>query len=183
MKPRNSRGATGGAGKARAKGAAARFRLAEVPLDPGRLRDELLDARAGAFVSFEGRVRGRNEGRAVRSLEYEAYAKLAEKEGARILAEARQRHPIVSAAAVHRVGHLQIGELAVWVGVTAGHRDAAFAACRYIIDELKARVPIWKKEHYAEGAPAWINHGAPAGSRGRNLGEIRKSRRHQQSTR
>ncbi len=184
MKPRKIPGGTRSAGKGEAKAAAPRFRLVAAPLDPAQLRDELLDARAGGFVSFEGRVRGRNEGRAVRSLEYEAYAALAEKEGARILAEARARHPIVSAAAVHRVGHLQIGDLAVWVGVTAEHRDAAFAACRYIIDELKARVPIWKKEHYAEGAPAWINHGAPAGSSGgRNLGEIRKSRRRQQSTR
>ena len=59
--------------------------------------------------------------------------------------------------AVHRVGHLRIGELAVWVGVSAAHRGAAFTACRYIIDELKARVPIWKKEHYTSGSTQWIN--------------------------
>ena len=57
---------------------------------------------------------------------------------------------------MHRVGHLQLGDLAVWVGVTAEHRAAAFDACRFIIDEMKTRVPIWKKEHYADGAPAWI---------------------------
>jgi molybdopterin synthase catalytic subunit len=147
-------------GKKESSTPAAQFRLVEAPLDSERLRHELLDTRAGGFVSFEGRVRSRNEGREVRSLEYEAYAELAAKEGARILAEARGKYAVVSAAAVHRVGHLQIGELAVWVGVTAEHRDAAFGACRYIIDELKARVPIWKKEHYVDGAPAWINHEA-----------------------
>jgi len=144
--------------KAKAAQPTPQFRLAGAPLDPERLRSELLDARAGGFVAFEGRVRRRNDGREVRSLEYEAYAELAEKEGARILAEARARHPIVAAAAVHRVGHLQVGDIAVWVGVTAEHRDAAFAACRYIIDELKARVPIWKKEHYAKGVPVWVSN-------------------------
>ena len=132
------------------------FRLTTTPLDPDALRRELLDARAGGFVAFEGRVRGRNGGRAVRSLEYEAYGELAEKEGARVLAEAQARFAVLSVAAVHRVGHLQLGELAVWVGVTAEHRGAAFDACRYIIDELKLRVPIWKKEHYATGGSAWI---------------------------
>ena len=158
--------------KNEAKQPAGWFRLSSAPLDPERLKDELLDTRAGGFVAFEGRVRGHNDDREVRSLEYEAYAELAEKEGARILAEARAKHSIVSAAGVHRVGHLQIGELAVWVGVTAEHRDAAFAACRYIIDELKARVPIWKKEHYAAGSPVWINSAAngaaPRPDSGRN---------------
>ena len=132
------------------------FRLSPGPLDPDALRRELLDPQAGGYVSFEGRVRSRNEGRAVRSLEYEAYGELAEKEGARVLAEARDRFAVLSIAAAHRVGHLQLGELAVWVGVTAEHRGAAFDACRYVIDELKRRVPIWKKEHYATGESAWI---------------------------
>lgn len=101
------------------------------------------------------------------SLEYEAYLPLAEKEGARILEEARGKFALLGAAAAHRVGHLRLGEAAVWVGVTAEHRGAAFDACRYIIDEAKARLPIWKKEHYAGGATAWINcatrgeHAAP----------------------
>ena len=132
------------------------FRLSPAPLDPDALRRELLDPQAGGDVSFEGRVRSRNEGREVRSLEYEAYGELAEKEGARVLAEARSRFTVLSIAAVHRVGHLRLGELAVWVGVTAEHRGAAFDACRYVIDELKKRVPIWKKEHYATGESAWI---------------------------
>ena len=136
------------------------FRLTPLPLNAEALRNELLDGRAGGYVSFEGRVRRRNEGREVRSLEYEAYGELAEKEGARVLAEARARFAVISTACVHRVGHLQIGELAVWVGVTAEHREAAFDACRFIVSEIKARVPIWKKEHYIDGAPAWLAGGA-----------------------
>ena len=133
------------------------FRLANAPFDSVALQQTLGDARAGACVTFEGWVRNQNEGQPVQSLEYEAYAPLAEKEGARILAEAAEKFEILSALCVHRVGHLQLGEMAVWVGVTAGHRGAAFDACRYIIDEAKARVPIWKKEHYTGGATTWIN--------------------------
>jgi len=144
------------------------FKISSTPLDPDVLQRQLLDTRAGACVTFEGWVRNRNEGHPVLSLEYEAYAVLAETEGERILAEARAKYELVGAAGVHRVGHLQLGELAVWVGVTAEHRGAAFDACRYIIDEAKARLPVWKKEHYATGATAWINcatrgdHGGPA---------------------
>lgn len=133
------------------------FRISDAPLDPGALARTLTDECAGACVTFEGWVRNRNEGQPVRSLEYEAYALLADKEGARILAEARAKFSLLDAVCVHRVGHLQLGDLAVWVGVTAEHRGAAFDACRYLIDETKARVPIWKKEHYASGATAWIN--------------------------
>ena len=132
------------------------FHLAETPLDPAALQRALADPRAGACVTFEGWVRNRNDGQAVQSLEYEAYGPLAAAEGDRILAEARARFALTGAACVHRTGHLQIGELAVWVGVTAEHRGAAFDACRYIIDEAKARLPIWKKEHYAAGTTAWI---------------------------
>lgn len=133
------------------------FLISANAIDPAALQRTLADARAGACVTFEGWVRNRNEGQPVRSLEYEAYAFLAETEGEKILAEARERFALVTAAGVHRVGHLQLGDLAVWVGVTAEHRGAAFDACRYIIDEAKARLPIWKKEHYASGATAWIN--------------------------
>jgi molybdopterin synthase catalytic subunit len=133
------------------------FRLSATTIDPAALRRAFTDERAGACVTFEGWVRNRNDGQPVASLEYEAYPPLAEKEGARILVEAREKFPILAAHCVHRTGHLRLGELAVWVGVTAEHRGAAFDACRYIIDEAKARVPIWKKEHYASGATAWIN--------------------------
>ncbi|MBL9202403.1 MAG: molybdenum cofactor biosynthesis protein MoaE [Opitutaceae bacterium] len=143
------------------------FRISPAPLDPAALLRALTDARAGACVTFEGWVRNRNEGQPVLSLEYEAYIPLAVTEGDKILAEARAKFSLLGAVCVHRIGHLALGDLAVWVGVTAEHRGAAFDACRYVIDEAKARLPIWKKEHYASGATAWINcatrgeHGSP----------------------
>jgi molybdopterin synthase catalytic subunit len=133
------------------------FSISATALNPIELNRTLADPRAGAVVTFEGWVRNRNEGQAVESLEYEAYAPLAEKEGEKILSEACEKFDLLGASAVHRVGHLRLGEIAVWVGVTAEHRGAAFDACRFIIDEAKARLPIWKKEHYASGATAWIN--------------------------
>ena len=133
------------------------FTISANAIDAAALQRGLADSRAGACVTFEGWVRNRNEEQPVLSLEYEAYAPLAMSEGEKILAEARQKFALLNAVGVHRVGHLQLGELAVWVGVTAEHRSAAFEACRYVIDEAKARLPIWKKEHYASGATAWIN--------------------------
>lgn len=133
------------------------FQISSAPLNPAALEAGLLDAHAGACVTFEGWVRNHNEGRPVQALDYEAYAELAEKEGACILAEARAKYAVQAVACVHRVGALRIGDLAVWVGVSAAHRGPAFDACRYIIDETKARVPVWKKEHYADGASEWIN--------------------------
>ena len=136
-----------------------RFLLSPTPFDTTASRAALLDARVGAYASFEGWVRDRNDGRPVLGLRYEAYARLAESEGGRILEEARARFEVIDAACVHRVGDLALGELAVWVGVTAAHRDAAFAACRYVIDEVKARVPIWKHERYADGDAGWLHPG------------------------
>lgn len=133
------------------------FKISPTRFDPVDLQKILLGPAAGACVTFEGWVRNRNEGQTVQSLEYEAYAVLAEKEGGKILEEARVKFALLAVACFHRVGHLQLGDAAVWVGVTAEHRGPAFEACRYIIDEAKARLPIWKREHYAGGATAWIN--------------------------
>ena len=127
------------------------------PIDPSALRESLADPGAGGFCVFEGWVRNRNEGRAVRRLEYEAYEPVAVAEAERGIAEAMQQFPFISARCVHRVGMLEIGDLAVWVGVAAAHRDEAFKACRYIIDEIKVRLPIWKKEHYVDGDSGWVN--------------------------
>ncbi|MBT8087047.1 MAG: molybdenum cofactor biosynthesis protein MoaE [Gammaproteobacteria bacterium] len=127
------------------------------PIDTAALRQSLFDSGAGGFCAFEGWVRDRNEGRDVLRLEYEAYEPLAISEGEKVLDEARQKFPYLQARCVHRVGTLEIGELAVWVGVAAAHRDEAFKACRYIIDELKVRLPIWKKEHYTDGDSGWVN--------------------------
>jgi len=133
------------------------FKIVSEPIEIESLKATLEDAQAGACVTFEGWVRNHNEGKPVQALDYEAYAELAEAEGNRIFAEARERFALEAIVCVHRMGALQIGDLAVWVGVTAAHRGGAFDACRYVIDEVKARVPIWKKEHYADGASEWIN--------------------------
>jgi molybdopterin synthase catalytic subunit len=137
--------------------AMSRFQLIDQPIDAATLARALTDASAGACVTFEGWVRNENAGRPVQRLDYQAYVPLAQIEGERILEEAKQRFALVDTACVHRVGALAIGDLAVWVGVSAAHRDAAFAACRYIIDEVKQRVPIWKNEHYASGESGWLH--------------------------
>lgn len=134
-----------------------RFALSDQPIDIAPLRHALESPHAGAFASFEGWVRDHNDGRAVHGLRYEAHARLAEIEGEAILAEAVQRFGIVDAHCVHRIGDLAIGDMAVWVGVSAAHRDAAFEACRWIIDTVKERVPIWKHERYVEGDAGWLH--------------------------
>ena len=133
-----------------------RFTLSAEPPDLSLLREGLRHPGSGGFCAFEGWVRDSNEGRRVSGLEYEAYAELAVAEGERIVAEAAARYGVLAAHAVHRTGDLRVGDLAVWIGVCAAHRDEAFRACRYIIDEIKQRLPIWKKEHYLEGDTAWV---------------------------
>lgn len=134
-----------------------RFRLSETPVDADAEKRALAAEAAGACVCFEGWVRNANGGRDVRRLDYQAFGPLALSEGERILAEAMERFGLCAASAVHRTGSLEIGELAVWVGVSAGHRDAAFAACRWVIDEIKQHVPIWKNEHYTDGESGWLH--------------------------
>jgi molybdopterin synthase catalytic subunit len=133
------------------------FKIVSTPIDVDALKRALTADAAGACVTFEGWVRNHNDGEAVQALEYEAHASIAEREGEKILEEARARFAIDAARCEHRVGKLAIGDCAVWVGVSSAHRGAAFDACRYIIDETKQRVPIWKKEHYASGATGWVN--------------------------
>ena len=133
------------------------FQFSLEPIDPSALRGALADPACGGYASFEGWVRDCNAGREVQRLEYEAFEALAIKEGERIIAEAIERFGIAHAACVHRLGALGIGELAVWVGASAPHRHEAFLACRYIIDAVKHRVPVWKKEHYREGDSGWVN--------------------------
>ena len=133
------------------------FSFSTAPIDTARGREALVDPACGGYATFEGWVRDHNEGRAVHRLEYEAYAALAEREGERIVAEAIAKFGVLHAACVHRIGDLDLGEMAVWVGVSSRHRAEAFAACRYIIDAVKHRVPIWKKEHYLDGDSGWVN--------------------------
>ena len=135
----------------------ARFRISASAIDVGALQAALRDPRAGACASFEGWVRDHNDGRPVLGLRYEAYAALAAAEGQRIVEEAAARFAITGVHCVHRTGELAIGDLAVWVGVSAAHRGAAFDACRFVIDEVKSRVAIWKHERYADGDLQWLH--------------------------
>ena len=133
------------------------FSMSAEPIEVDELQAELKDASAGACVTFEGWVRNENEGHPVQSLEYEGYEEVALKEGAKILEEAIEKFKLSRAVCTHRVGHLQLGDMAVWVGVSSGHRGEAFKACAYVIDEIKTRLPIWKKEHYTDGDSGWVN--------------------------
>ena len=132
------------------------FTISSTPLEELDLTADLKDSAAGALVTFEGWVRNHNEGRPIRQLEYQAYEALASKEGTRILNEVKTRFEVIAARCVHRVGTLNIGEIAVWIGVIAAHRADAFRACEHIIDQIKLRVPIWKKEFYEEGDSGWV---------------------------
>ena len=133
------------------------FTLTETNIDQNALRLAVEDDRAGAISTFDGRVRNHNEGKAVSKLSYEAYGELALKEGNQVIKEALAKFNILHAAAAHRTGDLKIGDVAVFVAVSSAHRDDAFKACRYIIDEIKARLPIWKKETYVDGGSVWVN--------------------------
>lgn len=133
------------------------FRFAPGSIDTEAARRELQEPGAGGYASFEGWVRDHNEGQEVTRLEYEAFQELAMKEGDRIVAEALRRYPVKHALCIHRIGSLRVGEMAVWVGVSSAHRGEAFDACRFIIDEVKHRLPIWKKEHYRSGNSGWVN--------------------------
>jgi molybdopterin synthase catalytic subunit len=133
------------------------FEIATDSIDRDSFRASLTNVSCGACVVFEGWVRDHNEGRRVLRLAYEVYEPLAIKEGKVILAEAFDRFEIQEISAIHRHGELALSEPAVVVGVSSAHRDAAFQACRFVIDEVKARLPIWKKEYYADGTSEWVN--------------------------
>ena len=131
------------------------FLIESHPIDFSALRDSLASPDCGGFVFFEGRVRNHHESRDVIGLRYEAYTELALKEG-QLLVEEVSRKFGVRAAAIHAVGDLKPGDLAVWVGAAAAHREEAFAACRELIDSIKSSVPIWKRETYTDGHGEWI---------------------------
>lgn len=134
-----------------------RMSISDADIDCNALRERLFNQSAGALVTFEGWIRDFNEGRVVTALEYEVYRPLALSEGEQIIREVSSNIDILDVLAVHREGHLTLGGCAVWVGVVSQHRDEAFRACRQIIDEIKTRLPIWKKEHYLEGDSGWVN--------------------------
>ncbi len=133
------------------------FQLSKTPLEHLNRKKKLASPKTGAVATFEGFVRNHNEGKIVIALEYEAFNKLFHKEAEKIFKETKEKFEVLTIKCLHRVGKLSIGEMAVWVKVSAAHRDSAFKACRYIIDEIKTRLPIWKKEYYANGDSGWIN--------------------------
>jgi len=126
--------------------------------DPSRLQAELLrgDSEEGGVVTFTGYVRAQNQSRDVDTLELEHYPGMTEKSITAILEEAAQRWPLQAAIAVHRVGKLRPGDQIVWVGASSAHREAAFAACEFVMDYLKTRAPFWKKELGPDGEH-WVD--------------------------
>ena len=126
------------------------------PLDPVALRALLTDMRAGALVLFEGRARDHHEGRPVLKLAYEAYIPMAEKELERLRQRAFERFGLLGCAIHHRTGEVPLTEAAVIVATSSTHRAEAFQAAAWIMDEIKASVPIWKRETYKDGTDAWV---------------------------
>src|SRR5215210_2493241 len=135
------------------------FRLIEGPLDLAAVIAEVEDERAGAIATFQGTVRRQSRGRNVMALEYEAYSGMAEKVMAEIADGVKRRYDLSEVAVAHRVGRCEVGEVSVAIAVSAPHRQDALSACRDVIDELKERVPLWKKELY-EGGEEWIGRGS-----------------------
>jgi molybdopterin synthase catalytic subunit/molybdopterin converting factor small subunit len=135
------------------------FRLTEEPVDLAAVVSEVADERAGAIATFTGTTRRTSRGRTVLHLEYEAYAGMAEKTMAEIADGLKRRYDLCAVAITHRVGRVGIGDTSVAIAVSASHRSDALAACKDAIDELKERVPLWKKEVY-EGGEEWIGRGS-----------------------
>lgn len=144
-----------------------RARVVERPLDGAALLAEAVAPADGAALLFWGVVREENDGRAVSRLEYSAYAPMAEREMLKIAGEARERFGTGAILLEHRVGTLEIGEASVAIVVAAPHRAEVYEASRYLIEELKRRVPVWKREGYVDGDTAWVpgfTAGAEAGA-------------------
>jgi molybdopterin synthase catalytic subunit len=135
------------------------FEVTSEPLSVDSLVQVVLTSSDGAVVTFVGTVRDNNEGNAVLALEYEAYSEMAEAEMTLIGAEMAQKWGLHGIAMRHRVGKLSIGEISVVIATSSAHRREAFEACSEALDLLKARVPVWKKEYYADGTH-WIGEGA-----------------------
>lgn len=136
-------------------GGPARVALVEGPLDAARLAAAVAGPSRGAVVTFAGTVRDHHQGRPVARLDYTAYRPMAEAALGRIVAELEAAHRDLRAAVAHRVGEVPAGETSVVIAVAAPHRAAAFEAARQALERLKREVPIWKREHYADGGAAW----------------------------
>ncbi|MBM4193615.1 MAG: molybdenum cofactor biosynthesis protein MoaE [Gemmatimonadetes bacterium] len=137
-----------------------RSALVERALDAARLEAEVAHGGAGAIAVFVGTVRDVNDGRPVTAIEYSAYGPMAERELERILEEACASAPALRAVVEHRIGLLAVGEASVVIAVSHPHRAEALRAVETIIEELKQRVPIWKREHYVDGTREWVHAGS-----------------------
>jgi molybdopterin synthase catalytic subunit len=131
------------------------------PIDVGAIVDEVRDAHTGAVATFLGTVRDSSNARVVTGLEYSAYTGMATREMEAIVREATAIAAGVRIVALHRVGNLAVGDVCVMIAAGHAHRGPAFDACRYVIEEIKKRVPIWKRERYADGSAEWVNACAP----------------------
>jgi molybdopterin synthase catalytic subunit len=129
-------------------------------IDHAALTEQVRRNDCGAVVLFLGTVRDLTGDRRTVALDYEAYPAMAEKKMAEIERDTRSRWPVGEMIMVHRLGHLDIGEVSVAIAVSCPHRAQAFEACRYAIDRLKELVPIWKKENWADGSTEWVHPGS-----------------------
>ena len=129
------------------------------PIDHAALTEQVRSQRAGAVCTFLGTTREVTGERRTAHLDYEGHPSMAEKKLAELEAEARGRWPLVEVAIAHRVGRVGLGEISVVVAVSAGHRREAFEACHWLMDTIKAVVPIWKKETWADGSEDWVHPG------------------------
>lgn len=136
------------------------FALLDEAIDDQRLKDFLQDEQCGALATFEGWVRNHNNDSQVTSLTYYGYEKLAINQGKRIIEEAKRLFDIENAVAIHRIGALEVGDMAVWVGVSSKHRYPAFDACKWILDTIKADIPVWKQEFYQDEPSKWLSNNA-----------------------
>lgn len=134
------------------------FALLDIDIDEIRLKQMLQNESCGALATFEGWVRNHNNASEVNRLTYYGYENLALNQGREIINEAKQRFDITHAIAVHRIGALEIGDMAVWIGVASAHRYPAFDACRWILDTIKADIPVWKQEYYKDASSKWLSN-------------------------
>jgi len=153
------------------------IRLTREPIDFTSLTERVRSNQTGAVVLFLGTVRELTAGRRTIALDYDAYPEMARRKMAELVEQARQRWPIVNVEVVHRLGHLELGDVSVAVAVSTPHRHQAFEAAKFLIDELKVVVPIWKKENWADGQTEWVHPAPEASDTGYQVSDIRYQER------
>lgn len=134
------------------------FALVDTPIQEKLLQQSLDNKESGAQVVFAGLVRNHNNDKSVQKLIYYGYEQLALNQGKILIQKTKERFDIKNAIAVHRIGELYIGDMAIWVGISSAHRYAAFEACLWLLDAIKAEIPIWKQEFYTHHEPLWLSN-------------------------